>query len=288
MIDLHTHTTASDGRCAPVDLVARAVTAGVTTLAVTDHDTVAACGPVAVACADAGVTGIAGIEVTAVLNRGDVHVLGYFIDVESPAFLSFLATQRRRRIERVQEMIERLKTRCGIALDAAAILAPGTTDTGRAAGRPWIARALVEAGHARSTDDAFERWLGQGRPAFVPRDGASPIEVIAHVHAAGGLVSLAHPGLSRVDEWIPEFAEAGLDALEAYHSRHDADTTARYLALARRLGLLVTGGSDFHGDPSHGPAAPGSVVLPPDDYARFESRWRATTRASASGSATSS
>lgn len=288
MIDLHTHTTASDGRYAPSDLVARAVAAGVTTLGVTDHDTVAACAEVEAHCAAAGIACVPGIEVTAVLAEADVHVLGYFVDCDAAPFLAFLAEQRRRRLDRVHEMVARLRTQCGIALDAAAILAPGAHDSGRAAGRPWIARALVEAGHARSTDDAFERWLGRGRPAFVPRVGPSPVEVIARVHAANGLVSLAHPGLTRVDEWIPEFADAGLDAIEAYHSRHDAVTTNRYREMATRLHLLVTGGSDFHGDPSHGPAAPGAVVLPPDDYDRLVSRRRATTRATASGSATSS
>ncbi len=148
--------------------------------------------------------------------------------------------------------------------------------------------AMVEAGIAATTDDAFERWLGRGRPGFVPRIGAAPDEVIARLHAAGGFVSLAHPGLTRVDAAIPGFVEAGLDALEAYHSRHDAETTARYVQLARSMDLLVTGGSDFHGDPSHGPLAPGTVTLPADEFARVQARRRATSRAMASGPDTSS
>ena len=288
MIDLHTHTTASDGRCAPAELVARAVAAGVTTLGITDHDTVAACDEVAAACSSAGLECVPGIEVTAVLASADVHVLGYFIDTASVRFLDFLAEQRRRRLDRVAEIVERLHSRCGISLDLQAIVQPGVNDGGKAAGRPWIARALVEAGHAASTDEAFDRWLGRGRPAFVPRIGADPSEVIARIHAADGFVSLAHPGLTRVDDAIPDFAAAGLDAIEAYHSRHDSETTARYLDMARRMGLLVTGGSDFHGDPSHGPTAPGVVTLPPDEFARIQARRRATSRAMASGSATSS
>lgn len=273
MIDLHTHTTASDGRLTPAALVDRAAAAGVTTLGVTDHDTVAACADVASACTAVGLQAVHGIEVTAVLDRSDVHVLGYFIDIHSHPLLSFLAEQRRRRIDRVREILERLGAQ-GICLDADAILAPGLADAGKAAGRPWVARALVDAGHASSADEAFERWLSRGRPAFVPRTGASPTDVIAHLHAAGGLASLAHPGLTAVDQWIPEFVDAGLDAVEAYHSRHDAATTGRYLQMATRLSILITGGSDFHGDPSHGPQAPGSVTLPPAAYERLLARVR--------------
>lgn len=287
MIDLHTHTTASDGRCPPAELVARAVAAGVTTLAVTDHDTVAACDDVAAACERTGIACVRGIEVTAVLDQADVHVLGYFVDTTSTAFLAFLSEQRRRRVDRVREMVERLRA-CGITVDVDAILAPGVNDGGKSAGRPWIARAMVEAGLAATTDEAFERWLGRGRPAFVPRIGAAPQEVITRLHAAGGFVSLAHPGLTAVDAAIPAFVEAGLDAVEAYHSRHDAETTARYVRLARGMDLLVTGGSDFHGDPSHGPVAPGVVTLPADEFARIQARRRATSRATASGVDTSS
>ena len=122
MIDLHTHTTASDGRCTPAELVARAAAAGVTTLGVTDHDTVAACRDVESACAEAGLSCLRGIEVTAVLERSDVHVLGYGIDIDSEAFLTFLAEQRQRRLERVSEIVERLRARCGIALSLDTIL----------------------------------------------------------------------------------------------------------------------------------------------------------------------
>ena len=131
----------------------------------------------------------------------------------------------------------------GIALDAEAILRPAFDDRSRAIGRPWIARALVDAGHAASTDEAFERWLSRGRPAFVPRLGAPPEDVVARVHAAGGVASLAHPGLLDRDAWIPAFADAGLDALEAFHTDHDAPATAQVpddgrTAGAGRLGRL--------------------------------------------------
>ncbi len=268
MIDLHTHTTASDGRCAPAELVARAAAAGVTVLAVTDHDTVGGCAATAAACLSSNIEFVPGIEITAVVAETDVHMLGYFMDITSSPFLDFLAEQRQTRIDRVRLMVDKLAT-LGVHVDVDAILAPALADPRKSAGRPWIARALVAAGVVASTDEAFERWLGRGRPAFVARDGAAPPEVIERIHDAGGIASLAHPGLLKRDEWIPGFAGAGLDALEAYHSRHDAAATAHYAALAAQLGVAVSGGSDFHADEAHGPAAPGAVSLPAAEYQRL-------------------
>jgi hypothetical protein len=282
VIDLHTHTTASDGRCTPTELVARALAAGVTVLSVTDHDTVAGADAAADACGRAGITFVTGIEITAVRDSVDLHVLGYFIDRQAAHLHTFLAEQRRQRLDRVRQMIDRLATH-GIHLDADAILKPGLDDGGKAAGRPWIARAMVNARYVKSTGEAFEYWLARGRRAFVPRLAASPAEVFERIHASGGIASLAHPGLLNRDEWIPEFAAAGLDALEVYHSNHDETATERYRSIATRLGLAVSGGSDFHGDPSHGPANPGSVSLPREDYDRLAAR-----RATASGADTSS
>jgi predicted metal-dependent phosphoesterase TrpH len=285
LIDLHTHTTASDGRCAPADLVSRAAESGVSVLAVTDHDTIAGCAEASAACACAGITFVNGIEITAVCDGADVHILGYCIDRESASLTHFLADQRHRRFERVREMIRRL-VKSGIELDEAAILGPGLIDAGKAVGRPWIARALVEGGHVPNTNEAFDRWLSRGRPAFVPRSGARPPEVINRIHDAGGVASLAHPALVRRDDWIADFVEEGLDAIEAYHSEHDQEATLRYLSFARRHGLAVSGGSDFHADPQHGPQHPGVVALPREHY--VELMRRATIRATASGSNTSS
>jgi hypothetical protein len=255
--------------------VRRAAAAGVQVLAVTDHDTMGGCDESSAACADAGLEFVPGIEITAVCDAADVHVLGYFIDTRSAALQAFLATQRKNRIDRVRQMIDRLAAH-GIALDADAILAPGVADTAKAAGRPWIARAMVAAGHAASTDDAFARWLSRGRPAFVPRSGAAPEEVFARIHDAGGIASLAHPGLVGRDEWLDGFARAGLDALEVYHTDHDEAAVARYAAAARQLGLAVSGGSDFHGDATHGATSPGTVSLPREDYETLKARARRT------------
>jgi len=268
VIDLHTHTTASDGRSTPAELVARASAAGVTVLAVTDHDTVAGSDAAAEACAAAGIEFVSGIEVTAVRDGMDVHVLGYFVDRHATELLTFLAEQRRRRLDRVRQIVERLAT-CGIHLDADAIVKPGLDDGGKAAGRPWVARALVAGRYVSSMNEAFEYWLGRGRPAFIPRLAAAPVEVFERIHASGGIASLAHPGLVKRDDWLPEFAASGLDALEVYHTNHDATATARYRNEAARLGLAVSGGSDFHGDESHGSTNPGSVSLPQEEYERL-------------------
>lgn len=282
MIDLHTHTTASDGRCTPTELVARAAAAGVEVLAVTDHDTVAGCAAAAEACARAHIGFVPGIEITAVVDGADVHVLGYFVQTGSPALEAFLAEQRQRRVDRVREMIASLVPH-GITLDADVILQPGLTDSTKAVGRPWIARALMDAGHVPTISEAFNRWLSRGRPAFVPRIGASPEEVFSRIHAAGGIASLAHPVLVKHDEWLPGYAQAGLDALEVYHSDHDAPTTAHYLGIAKTLRLGVSGGSDYHADEAHGGGGPGRVSLPRKHYEGLL-RLRATRRASASSS----
>jgi len=285
MIDLHTHTTASDGRCSPSELVARASAAGVTVLSVTDHDTVDACAAVGQACRDAGIDFVPGIEITAVRAEVDVHVLGYFLDPQAPALRIFLAEQRQQRFDRVGRMVAQLDA-LGLRLDADAILRPSIDTPGTSIGRPAIARALVAAGYVKTTNEAFSLWLSRGRPGFIAREGATPERVFAQIHDAGGIASLAHPGLLRHDEWIGTLAASGLDALEAYHTNHDADAIARYRSIAQRLRLGISGGSDYHADESHGAPHPGSVSLPREAFDQL--RDRATSRATASGAETSS
>jgi predicted metal-dependent phosphoesterase TrpH len=246
LIDLHLHTTASDGTLAPAALVARAAEAGLTTISVTDHDTVAGI-PEARQAADAlGVRLINGLEITSIENQRDVHLLAYFVNPSDETLGSFLLRQRAHRIGRLREIAARLQT-LGCGVDLEPLLADAASSAGRSVGRPLIADALVAAGHARDRTDAFDRLLGNGRPAFVPRSGPPPDEVISIVIHAGGIVSLAHPGLTCMDEVIPRLAEAGLAALEVRHSDHDALTEQRYRELAARHGLAVSGGSDFHG-----------------------------------------
>ena len=285
MIDLHMHTTASDGRCSPNELVARAAAAGVTVLSVTDHDTCDACGAAERACAAASITFVSGIEITAVRDEVDVHVLGYFFDPASPALRVFLAEQRQRRLDRVGRILVELG-KLGLRLDAAAVLRPAIEQPGTSIGRPAVARALVAGGYVKTSNEAFATWLSRGRPGFVPREGAAPDNVIAQIHGAGGVASLAHPGLLRRDEWIAGFASSGLDAIEAYHTNHDEEATGRYRSIAHRLALSLSGGSDYHADESHGSAHPGSVSLPEDAFNQL--RERAASRATASGASTSS
>jgi 3',5'-nucleoside bisphosphate phosphatase len=270
LIDLHTHTTASDGLCTPSELVARASAARLQVLSVTDHDTTAACAPVAAACATAGIEFVPGIEITAVVDGKDVHVLGYFMNPDDSSLGEFLANARLMRIDRIRQMVQRLAGQ-GIRLDADEVLRPGTADHSKAAGRPWIARALIAAGHAATIGEAFDRWLSVGRPAFVARIGPAPEDVLRLLHGAGGVASLAHPGLLGRDDLIPSLARAGLDAIEAYHSKHQADDTVRYLTFAERLGLAVTGGSDYHADPNAAIRV-GGATLPRELYEALKAR----------------
>jgi predicted metal-dependent phosphoesterase TrpH len=266
VIDLHTHTTASDGQLEPAALVARAQAAGVRVLGVTDHDTTAGVAAATAAGAALGVTIVAGIEVTAVLDARDVHVLGYFVDPDSTMLAAFLSGQRADRVRRARAIGDRLRE-LDCPIDVERLVA--ATPRGKSLARPMIAAALVEAGHVGSRQEAFDRLIGEGKPAFMARQGASPAEVVTIIARAGGVASLAHPGLLGRDDIIPGLAAAGLPAIEAYHSDHDEDDVARYVALARELGLAVTGGSDFHGDHSHRQAALGTIGLPEDDYARL-------------------
>ena len=273
MIDLHLHTTASDGLLTPARLVARAADAGLTVISVTDHDTVAGLPEARAAAAARAVRLIDGIEITAVEGTRDVHMLAYFFDPDAPSLVEFLAAQRVDRVRRVEEMVARLKA-LGAPVDCADLLDTAAREPGRSIGRPQIANALVAAGFAEDRDDAFDRLLGDDCPAYVPRRGATPGDVIDIVGGAGGLVSLAHPGLLRQDAIIPRLAAAGLAAIEVCHSDHDAADERRYRDMAASLGLAVTGGSDFHGDGAHRRAVIGGVTLPPGDLAQLEARRR--------------
>jgi len=267
MIDLHLHTTASDGRCTPHELVDRASRAGVTVMAVTDHDTVAAIPDVQSAAKACGIDVIAGIEITAIENGRDIHMLAYFLDPGDAQLAAFLGRQRTQRIMRVEALGVRL-AQLGMPIDIEPILMHARKQVGRSVGRPQIARAMIAAGYVVDTGEAFDRWLAAGRPAFVPRTGTLPGEVIGIVHGAGGLASLAHPGQTDVDSRISAYVQAGMDAIEVYHPDHDAAAIERYRHMASRLNLLATGGSDFHGDADHG-GEPGAVALPVEDWTRL-------------------
>ena len=276
MIDLHLHTTASDGRCTPAELLARAREAGLTIVAVTDHDTMAAVPDAIEAARRFGMACVPGIEVSTETEGADVHVLGYFLDPGAPELHRYLSDRRVSRIERVKVMADRL-TRLGCPIDVERIVGEAESRPDMSIGRPLVARALVEAGHACDIFEAFDRFLAVGKPAHVPHDAATPADAIRMINAAGGLASIAHPGLLGRDGLIDGFRAAGLSAIEAYYTDHSAEETAHYLDLARRLGLGVTGGSDYHADPHHGAAAPGTVTLPAEEFERLEQRLAART-----------
>jgi len=272
VIDLHLHTTASDGVLRPADLVARVFAAGITTLSVTDHDTTAGLADARAAAAAAGATMVNGIEITSVEQERDVHVLGYFLEPSSAGLEAFLKRQREDRIRRVREIADRLKA-LGIHVDVDPLLARGAGGQG-VVGRPHVAQALIDGGHVASWDEAFERYLETGRPAYVARRGPSPSDAVGIIHDAGGLAVLAHPGLSRIDSLIPELADAGLDGLEVRHPEHDPLVEARYRSLAAELGLAVTGGSDFHADGGRHPVALGTMTMTKREFDALESRRR--------------
>jgi len=266
-IDLHLHTTASDGRCTPRELVERAARAGVAVMAVTDHDTTAAVAEVRVTALEHGIRTVSGVEITAVEDQHDIHVLGYFLDPGHEALGSFLRTQRAARVARVEAIGARLSA-LGVPIAVEPLVAYATAGNGRSLGRPQVARAMMDAGHVASVQEAFDRWLAHGRPGFVPREGASPEAVMRVIHDAGGIASLAHPGKLGLESRLKTLARAGLDAVEVFHPDHDATLVERYRVLARELGILMTGGSDFHGDPAHG-REPGRVSLPAAEFERL-------------------
>jgi predicted metal-dependent phosphoesterase TrpH len=268
MIDFHLHTTASDGLLSPRELVERAAAAGLTTIAVTDHDTVGGLAEAREAGQDLGVRVVAGIEITAVENGQDLHVLGYFLDPESVSLGTFLHTQRADRVRRVRDIAARLGA-LGYRLDVEPLVAAAARG-GRSIGRPAIADALVAAGHCTDRNDAFARPLGRDGPAFIPRSGIPAAGVIETIHAARGIASLAHPGISATDQMIEQLVPTGLDALEVWHSDHSPEQQEHYGRLADRLGLARSGGSDYHGDGVHRECRLGAVRLPATELARLE------------------
>lgn len=269
MIDLHLHTTASDGLCDPAALVDLAWRAGIRTMSVTDHDTVAALAEVERVATASGIAFVPGIEITAVHGGRDVHVLGYFIARDDATLAQFLERQRADRVRRVAAMADKLAD-IGKAVDRDALLA--ARPKGKSLGRPLVAQALVKAGHVADTRQAFDQLIGEGKPAFIPRSGPCPADVIGIINRAGGIASLAHPGLLKRDDLIPGMVAAGLTAIEAFHSEHDAATTGRYLELASRLGILVSGGSDYHGEKERRRAAFGTVGLPRECFERLKAK----------------
>ncbi len=270
MVDLHMHTTASDGLLSPSAVVERAFDVGIKILSVTDHDTMAGVDEASDAAIDRGMKFLPGIEITAVYNRKDVHMLAYFLDNKQEKLGHFLVQQRADRVRRAQEMSAKL-ARLGAPINIDEKITR-CESTGQAVGRPDVANALFAAGHVTSLQEAFDRFLGDGCPAYVPRNGISPGDVVRMVTEVGGVTALAHPGLLKKDSLISDLAGRGLDAIEVYHSDHTLSDESRYLRLAEEHDLAVSGGSDFHSDHHRRAKCFGKVGLPRQHFSVFLDR----------------
>jgi predicted metal-dependent phosphoesterase TrpH len=269
-VDLHIHSTASDGSLTPADIVSRAAELGLTCISITDHDTVAGVSPAIGAGEAAGIRVIPGVELSAGLDGRGIHILGYLIDHDDPELIGHLKRLRGQRLTRAEAIVESLRD---ADMDVALHDVLDAADGG-AVGRAHIARVLVAGGHAESVSDAFGRLLGSGRPHYVPKPLAHAGEVIGWITAAGGVAVVAHPSLSRIDDLIPDLVDLGIVGIEAYHARHDRKLRDHYAGVAARHGLVATGGSDFHGDDVEGDPL-GSADVPPgvvDDLVRAKRR----------------
>ncbi|MFL6273730.1 MAG: PHP domain-containing protein [Blastocatellia bacterium] len=249
IIDLHSHTVHSDGSATPDELLAEAHAAGAMAIAITDHDTVAGLGEGRAAAAALNIEFIDGIEISAEYSPGTLHMLGYFINSESVSLNAALVELREARERRNPQIAERLQS-LGYAITYEEVERLAGNDV---VGRPHFARLLVERGYAVSIQDAFDRFLGKGAAAYVEKARLSPAASIALIHEAGGVAVLAHPyqlklaSSDATEQFIGELTTLGLDGVEAIYSRHSEDERRLYAQMARRQGLLVTGGSDYHG-----------------------------------------
>lgn len=304
-VDLHTHSTASDGTDAPADLPRLAKAAGLDAFALTDHDTTAGLAPAATAAQQASVTFVPGIELSVHPDpfitddpafdadeagqappAGAMHLLGYHIDPTSEALAKLQTDLREARATRNPLIIDRLRE-LGVRIDYDDVLAvahagetngqheadPASNDSPHAVGRPHIAQVLVERGYVKSIHEAFARYLGQGAAAYIPRRLPTAPQAIDAVHAAGGAVVLAHPALlglgnDDLEHHLARLADLGLDGVETHHPDHEAGDTRRLAALAERFDLVTTGGSDYHG--SRKAIELGSVLAPPNTLQRLE------------------
>ena len=263
--DLHVHSTASDGSLTPGALVDVALKAGLTHLAITDHDSIDGLDEAVAAAKGTGLTLIPAVELSALEPVGlDVHVLGFRVDPTDLVFRAILADLRAARLERAATMIESLDDG-GFRVTLDDVLAHAR---GGAVGRSHVARALVEAGHVADVANAFDRLIGRGRPHYIPKSSHTTREAILLIREAGGLAVIAHPGVNDLSALAMDLSVHELDGIEAYHADHTPAQRDFFSELANRRGLFTTGGSDFHAP--EGPNPPlGSVEYPRVALERF-------------------
>lgn len=248
MIDLHMHSTFSDGSLTPAQLAAEAARARLTAVALTDHDGTTGVPAFVEACSAAGVRGIPGVEISVDFKNGTMHMLGYFIDHASAALQAELANLRDGREGRNHLILKKLNE-LGMKLTWDEVAAYADEDV---VGRPHFAQALKARGYVTSKDDAFDRYLGKGKAAYVDRRRLTAVESVNMIRGAGGVPVLAHPftlGINKraLRELLAELTAVGLEGIEAYYSEHDAGQLRFCLEMAREFDLAVSGGSDFHG-----------------------------------------
>ena len=262
--DLHSHTTASDGSLSPRELMQSAAQRGVLHLAITDHDTTAAHAEARAAALELNIGFIPGVEITCESAGTEVHLLGLGIDGTNASLQALCGEMQNRRVARFEEMYRNL-VNTGLRFELP-VMARGLSPS-----RPLMARALVKAGLASDLEEAFARYLRKGRPGYVPHRREPVKTAIDAVHAAGGVAILAHPGLYvNSDETISEAIASGADGLECVHPDHDEQRTQRFTARARKLGLLISGGADYHG-PGHARSHLfGKRFCPHDEFIRLQ------------------
>jgi len=248
VIELHCHTTVSDGTLTPGELVELAASLGITHLAITDHDSTGGVKEAARACGSRDIVLIPGVEMSATYQERPMDLLGYGIDPDDPALSAALADMVRRRADRLGEMLRGLRS-AGIELEEDEVI---QLAAGGVVGRPHVAQALVRRGVVSSVAEAFDHYLGRGRPGYVPKENFTPEEAIELITGAGGVAVLAHPRYLKLDDdqfraLLDRLMDAGLAGIEVYYSQHTAEDVARFERFARQRGLLATGGSDFHG-----------------------------------------
>jgi len=265
-IDLHLHTTASDGASTPREVVDSARALGLAAISITDHDSVEALPAAFARSREVGLEMIPGIELSVEVDGSEVHLLGYLFDHRDPGLLQRLEDLRQSRRQRAELMLERLRS-LGVDLDMPTIFPDGLPDS---VGRLHIARALFQHGFVGSTQEAFARYIGNHGPAYVPKLTFSLEDALGTIRRLGGIPVLAHPGQLNRDELIPRMVELGLGGLETYYTTHTQFQVNHYTELARYYGLAITGGSDCHGT-NKGRVVLGTVPVP---YSVLENLYR--------------
>ncbi|WP_052807435.1 PHP domain-containing protein [Risungbinella massiliensis] len=246
-VDLHSHTTASDGKLTPLELLQYAKEKGLSALAITDHDTIEGAIEAAKYTKEFQLEIIIGVELNTVWNQREIHMLGYFVDPDNPRLQEQLITQREMRIARSEKILARLQE-LGIALTVNDVLSELNFNSARDILLPHIAELMVKKGFVSSKQEAFQRYIGKGKPAYVLPTALTPIEAIKLIQESGGVAVVAHPGIYQEEGLLPDLVEAGLDGIEVYHPDHGADEREKYAKLAKSYRLIITGGSDFHGE----------------------------------------